>query len=210
MRRLELGKGQEDIVAATGDLMTQAWVSDVERGKVDLNNAGFGKVVALARALDWTLIDMQHATGVDLGITELTPVGAADEEMPVYLLSSIAQPTPTLHSYEGFELDADEDPAKLLIVLADNTDMERPGGRSIHPGDAVFLRTDLTQLEERQGYAIQHQGRVLLRRYEVLGGVSFFVADNPALARELIPTSDAVVLGRITRIASDYRPDQLN
>jgi len=70
MRRLALGLGQEDVVALTGDAVTQGWVSDVERGKVDLANAGIAKVVALAKALNWTLAELQAATGAQIGIDD--------------------------------------------------------------------------------------------------------------------------------------------
>jgi predicted transcriptional regulator len=66
-RRVCLGKTQADIAADSEDVLSQGNITDIESGKVHLENVGVRKAVVLARALDWTLKDMQAATGVNLG-----------------------------------------------------------------------------------------------------------------------------------------------
>ena len=67
-RRIRLGYTQEDVQAKSGDILTQSNISDIERGKVQLENVGLVKALALTRALGWTLLELQKETGIDLGI----------------------------------------------------------------------------------------------------------------------------------------------
>ncbi|GAA4001978.1 hypothetical protein GCM10022631_10700 [Deinococcus rubellus] len=81
---------QEDVAARTGDLVSQRTVSHLEQGTLELGSLAFSRVVALAKALRWTLPDMQRATGLDLDIAE--PEGEAVSEeiyMPEGLFEAI-------------------------------------------------------------------------------------------------------------------------
>lgn len=66
---------QEEVSARTNDLVAQRTVSHLEKGTVDLASLAITRVAALARALRWTLYELQQATGVDLGIEEPTAKG---------------------------------------------------------------------------------------------------------------------------------------
>src|SRR3712207_4910190 len=75
LRRIRLGLSQEDVAAHSGDAFTQRTVSALEVGQQQLTDMSYTRVIALARALNWTLAEMQRETGVDLGIAELTSAG---------------------------------------------------------------------------------------------------------------------------------------
>ena len=83
-RREELGKSkgdkitQEEVAARTGDLVSQRTVSHLEKGTIDLSSLAYGRVVALAKALDWTLPEMQRATG--LHVDEESPQQSPQEQ----------------------------------------------------------------------------------------------------------------------------------
>lgn len=69
MRRLQLGGlTQEDVQARSGDAISQGTISDLERGKVALDSLNIKRAAALARALNWSLSELQTATGTDLGL----------------------------------------------------------------------------------------------------------------------------------------------
>ena len=69
IRRHELGLSQEDVANTAGSI-SQRTVSELERGKYSPDKLTAGRAAALARALKWTLFDMQIATGVDFGLAE--------------------------------------------------------------------------------------------------------------------------------------------
>jgi transcriptional regulator with XRE-family HTH domain len=70
LRRVKLQLSQEKVALDAG--MSQAAYSDIERGARDLLSVPTGRVIALARALNWTLEEMQEATGVDFGLVNST------------------------------------------------------------------------------------------------------------------------------------------
>ena len=73
-RREALGKyegdkvTQEEIAARTGDALSQRTVSHLEKGTIDITSLAYGRVVALAKALSWTLPELQSATGIDMAL----------------------------------------------------------------------------------------------------------------------------------------------
>jgi transcriptional regulator with XRE-family HTH domain len=84
IRRHELGLSQEDVANAAGSI-SQRTVSELERGKYSPDKLTAGRAAALARALNWTLLDLQNATGVDFGLptaADLDPL--ADFPAPLY------------------------------------------------------------------------------------------------------------------------------
>lgn len=97
-RRTRLGLTQEELLGRIGDVMSQAYLSDIERGKVELQNISINKITALARALEWTLYDLQETTGVDIGIgkPESNVTIIPDDQVvimcPAYPLSDAGRP----------------------------------------------------------------------------------------------------------------------
>ena len=201
MRRLELGKGQEQIVAESGDVVTQGWMSDVERGKVDLRNAGFTKVVALARALNWTLAEMQRATGIDLGVMDahLEGEGSAD----VYPLAAALTP-----ARPGASVDHEAVTPGIerpLLLRADTDEMQGRSAASILPGSTLHI--DLNKITPREGrvYVITDREGVHVRIFTQTRVGAVFRADNRD--HEDIPVSDAQVVGEVCGVTSDYQPE---
>jgi transcriptional regulator with XRE-family HTH domain len=73
---------QEDIAARTGDAISQRTISHLEAGSIDLGSIAATRLSALARALKWSLVDLQEATGVDLGLLPPT-LTDPDEEVEI-------------------------------------------------------------------------------------------------------------------------------
>ena len=200
MRRMELGKGQEEIVAEAGDIMTQAWVSDVERGKVDLNNAGFRKVVALARALNWSLSDMQRATGIDLGMAEASLVG--ENSVDVYPLSAALDfDTPGMPVDHVAVAPGIRHPAVLRM---DSEEMNGTGSASIRPGDYLHVDLALTEPEEGKVYVLLDQDGVHVRQYAESRLGALFRAEQHQF--EPIPAADAQVVGQVVAVSHPLTP----
>ncbi len=66
-RRLKFGMSQQDVVAASGEVLYQAEVSRLERGIVHpTEDISLEKFFALLKALEWTLEDFAAATGLSL------------------------------------------------------------------------------------------------------------------------------------------------
>jgi transcriptional regulator with XRE-family HTH domain len=69
LRRVALGKSQEE-VANDSQVLTQRTVSELENAKYTPDSLTVSRLVALARGLEWTLFDLQTATGLDLSLGE--------------------------------------------------------------------------------------------------------------------------------------------
>lgn len=73
-RREELGERegvrltQEELASRTGDVVAQRTISHLEKGTVELPSLAMNRVTALAKALNWSLYDLQEKTGIDLGV----------------------------------------------------------------------------------------------------------------------------------------------
>ena len=59
---------QEDIADRTGEAISQRTVSHLEAGSIELGSIAASRLVAFAKALNWTLGELQEATGIDLAI----------------------------------------------------------------------------------------------------------------------------------------------
>ena len=81
---------QEDVAARTGDLLSQRTVSHIEKGSIELNSLAYGRVVALAKALNWTLPEFQAATGLEVDETP-APQPERKIEMPDGLREAVEQ-----------------------------------------------------------------------------------------------------------------------
>lgn len=80
---------QEDVAARTGDLLSQRTVSHIEQGSIELDNLAYGRVVALAKALNWTLPELQAATGLVVDEVPATQPRPTEIQMPVGLRGAV-------------------------------------------------------------------------------------------------------------------------
>lgn len=75
LRRIATGYAtQGDLAAATGDLIAQRTISHLENGSTPLTGLSAPRLAVLARALNWTIEEMELDTGVLLISTEI-PTG---------------------------------------------------------------------------------------------------------------------------------------
>jgi len=65
-RRFQLGLSQEQVEEKSGGVIAQKTVSAAENGATPLLGMAVSRLRSYARALNWTLKDMQEATGLDL------------------------------------------------------------------------------------------------------------------------------------------------
>lgn len=199
LRRTELQLSQE-VVAERAD-MSQSYYSDIERGSKQLLGLTLGKLLGLARALDWTLLDLQRATGVDLGLNELELVGEGSAD--VYPLAAALNP-----KRPGRPVDHDAVAPGIsqpFLVRADTEEMQGTSRASIRPGSILHLDLGDTSLDEGRVYVVTDDDGAHVRLYTVTRLGAVFRAENRTF--EDIPAADARVVGRVVSVASDYDPN---
>lgn len=192
VRRTQLQLSQE-VLAEKAD-MSQSYYSDIERGDKALHALTVGKLLSLARALRWSLAELQAATGVDLGVPNAELL-AGDEPTPVYSLEALAAPNP---EPDGMNLSPNkgQHPINWKLTFMDGDEMSP----HIRDGESLYFNTDLSTLEKAI-YVIVHNGKTYVRLYSQLPSGPAWTAINPAYAHDFIPASDTVkVLGRVYRI----------
>ncbi|MFK7601854.1 helix-turn-helix domain-containing protein [Deinococcus sp. SM5_A1] len=201
VRRIQLGLSQEGVAAASNDGISQKAVSDLETGNVALNNLALGRVVALARALGWSLSEMQRATGIDLGMVEATLVGEGSAD--VYPLSAALSP-----ANPGLAVDHEmvtPGVSRPLLLRADTDEMQGTSQASIRPGSSLHVDLDRTDLQEGLVYVIADGEGVHVRLYTTTRLGAGFRAENRVY--EDIPASEAQVIGQVMAVTTDYSPD---
>ncbi|WP_288482408.1 helix-turn-helix domain-containing protein [uncultured Deinococcus sp.] len=199
VRRTQLQLSQELISEAAE--MSQSYYSEIERGARPLPTLTHQKLMSLARALKWSLGEMQRATGVDLGIVEATLVaeGSAD----VYALTAALtpdQPGPAL-DHEAVAPGI----RRPLLLRADTDEMIGTSPASIRPGSTLHIDQAETVPEEGRVYVLTDQDGVHLRIYTMTRLGAVFRAENRTF--EDIPATEARVVGRVVSVASDYDPN---
>ncbi|WP_160329909.1 LexA family transcriptional regulator [Deinococcus grandis] len=205
MRRVQLGNlTQEDVQERSKDLISQGTVSDLERGKITLDSLNVRRASALAQALGWSLIEMQRATGVDLGLTEAHEIKAA-EPTPVYSLKALGSVTPVS---DGVNITPNPGPhpANWMQTFMDGDEMDP----RIRDGETIYLDTDKTT-PDKGVYVIRYRDRAYVRRFSQLPTGPAWTADNPAFAHQFIPDGPEVtVLGKIYRVVGIRDSKALN
>lgn len=205
LRRIRLQLSQEGVAAAAGDVLSQKAVSDLENGRVFLGDMSMNRVVALARALRWTLPELQAATGVDLGL-EAPVQFVSDRQAPVYPLAAAAQADPP--PLDGREMLRGDHPDNFRIFRVDVPDMDASTPTAVRPGEHVYVNLDEREPHEGHVYVIVAAGRPRVRRWAPTPFGHAWVADNRE--HDPIPPASAQVLGRIYRVTSDRINPQLN
>ncbi|WP_237725041.1 S24 family peptidase [Deinococcus alpinitundrae] len=125
------------------------------------------------------------------------------QQQPVYKLNGLIQDDATPFEYAWLPPGRGDDPKFTKALLIEDTDMERMG-RSLHPDDIVFVRTDKTTPVPDALYAIVHESKVMIRRYVETPIGAAFTADNPALSGQLISPSKVTIVGHVYRVFSDF------
>lgn len=192
LRRTTLQLSQE--LAAERAEMSQSYYSEVERGDKPLHSLTLGKLLGLARALEWTLSEMQQATGLDLGIPTAEPL-ASGEPTPVYSLTALGKDKP---KPEGFNVTPHPGPhpAEWMQTFMEGDEMLP----KIREGESIYFDTTKTT-PDKGIYVIRHDGRAYVRRYSTLPSGPAWTADNPAYALNFIPASSSIsVLGKVYRV----------
>jgi len=208
VRRAELGISQEE-AAARSEVLNQTTISELENGKYELGNLTAARLAALARGLQWTLAELERAVGVDFGLgayvesMQTQQMHTEYQQQPVYKLNGLIQDDATPFEYAWLPPGRGDDPKFTKALLIEDTDMERLG-RSLHPDDIVFVRTDETAPIPDNLYAIVHESKVMIRRYVETPIGAAFAADNPALSGQLISPSKVTIVGHVYRVFSDF------
>ncbi len=209
-RRARLGLRQEDVSERTEDRLSMGTVSDLERGKVQLGNLTYPRLLDLAQALEWTVAELSEQTGVTLsaydGKSSDTPPSQALELLgfrmcDVYdLLSasrplSEAEPIPDLSPIPV----ANEHARPGLVLFRVRGDSMTVGAEGIHEGDIIYTDTHDRLPVSEHVYVIHIPGDgVTLKRVRSLGGELWLFSDNPDQTRHPpFRPDEASVIGRV-------------
>ncbi|WP_189058660.1 helix-turn-helix domain-containing protein [Deinococcus daejeonensis] len=201
VRRTQLGLSQEGVAAASDDGISQKAVSDLETGRVHLTDMALGRVVALAKALNWSLAEMQRATGVDLGITPVTLVGEGSADVyPLTAALTLDNPGPAIdHELVTPGLK------RPLLLRMDSEEMLGVTSASIRPGSTLHIDQADTTPEEGRVYVLTDQDGAHVRLYTTTRLGPVFRAENRTF--EDIPATEATIIGRVVSVATDYDPN---
>lgn len=203
LRRVFLGLSQEQLAGATGEALSQRTVSDLEVARVNLGDLSMTRVVQLARALRWTLLEMQEATGLDLGMANLKK---SEGKLTVaYPLQALVDPT--LDPIGTIYMQPYEHPENMQFFIADGDEMVSAQHNAIHPGFSIYFDADQRDLVEGKVYVIIYEGRAHIRKYLSTPIGYAFAPDN--LAYPLIPTN-VEVLGRVYLVIGVKDDNTLN
>ena len=123
-RREALGLSQEALAEASGILISQGAVSDLETGRVPLEKMELRRVRAYIQGLRWTLEDLERHTGVSLGRT--TQSNDTQPKYPRYsglynagLAKFMNVETVELRPINGLTITSDSKDIALAVVDAD-------------------------------------------------------------------------------------------
>ncbi len=199
LRRTRLQMSQE-LMAEKAD-MSQSYYSEIERGARPLPTLTHQKLMNLARALSWSLAEMQRATGIDLGMAEATLVGEGSADVyPLSAALSPANPGPAV-DHEMVTPGV----SRPLLLRADTDEMQGTSQASIRPGSSLHVDLDRTELQEGLVYVIADGEGVHVRLYSTTRLGAVFRAENRVY--EDIPASEAQVIGQVMAVTTDYSPD---
>lgn len=201
VRRVQLGLSQEGIADATNGVVSQSTMSALEVGRQELTDLAYLRVVALARALNWSLAEMQRATGVDLGIADATLIGEGTADVyPLQAALTPDQPGPAI-DHEAVVPGVQ----RPLLLRADTDEMNGTSAASIRPGSTLHVDRSKTTPEEHRVYVLTDDGGVRVRLYVQTRLGPVFRAESRT--HEDIPATDAQVIGQVVGVTSDYQPE---
>jgi repressor LexA len=201
-RREQLELSQEQLALVAGDLVSQSAVSDLETGRTTLEKLEARRVAALARALNWTLPELQEATGIDLAAPRLEPGDRVSHPTPgVFLtarrLASASAPTHANDSLEDVQIWVPNE------LMRRGTEPFVVDGASMSPslenGEVALCDTRDTELRDGKVYVLTVKGDgECIKRARRVGDQWFLTSDNPKFQSF---TRDSVsIIGRVYHV----------
>ncbi|WP_165953335.1 LexA family transcriptional regulator [Deinococcus sp. S9] len=202
-RRMKLALSQEEVAARTGDALSQRAISALETGATPLEKVAISRVISLANALNWSLRQMQEATGVELGATNhdgwtLAPVPNI-HRVPVIGLASAGAPVADEQDERiiGWEYPAaDEYRPHMLCLQVDGESMDNGEADGLRDGDRLYVDTRDLTLQEGKVYVVHvHGNGIVVKRARQLGNDWWLFSDNANFS----PTrpDEATIIGRV-------------
>ncbi|GGJ55068.1 helix-turn-helix domain-containing protein [Deinococcus roseus] len=192
LRRTRLGLSQEEVARRCSDLLVQRTVSALETGVIDLKDLSVGRLLALSKALDWSLYDLQQATRLNLGIQ--TPEGqlspAPVHTFPLYPLQEASKPLDQMKPFADYPAPVwKRDVRPGLYVFFE-------GHHPITGGKLHHIDTADLELETGHAYLIVHQDIPRMCDYQETssahGNIGLFLCSDG----RFIPAPDALLVGR--------------
>jgi repressor LexA len=190
-RRRQLSMTQPQLAEAAG--VSQPTISEIENGVSELTAIGLGRVVSLARSLQWSLLEIEQATGIDLGLKN----SLKDRPSRTVLAYRIgANPRIT-------DPESQDDPIAHELV----EEFSRPGsqvfiveGDSMAPGiydsNAIYADTHDKTVIDGKVYVVRAKGNGrLLKRARKVGTRFIFISDNPMYAA--LERGEVEIIGRV-------------
>nr|WP_034383119.1 LexA family transcriptional regulator [Deinococcus sp. YIM 77859] len=210
-RRMKLELSQEEVAARTGDALSQRTISALETGATPLEKVAISRVISLANALNWTLRQMQEATGIDLGAANhdgwtiagsgpqlLTPIHNV-YRVPVIGLASAGAPVADDQDARiiGWEYPAaDEYRPHMLCLQVDGESMDNGDTDGLRNGDRLYVDTRDLTLQDGKVYVVHvHGNGIVVKRARQLGNDWWLFSDNSNFS----PTrpDEATIIGRV-------------
>lgn len=194
-RRDELGLNQDEIAEAMGELISQSAVSDLETGRTDLTRLETRRLVALARALKWTLEDLQRETGIDLAIKPgSNDVIRSDGRMVLaYDLASASKPIdPSERDGVPHWVRSEHDRPGLEVFIVRGSSMQP----TFFDGWAAYCDTRDLTLQDGKIFVLRiHGDGICIKRARLTKSGWILTSDNPE--HSSFVADEATVLGRV-------------
>lgn len=212
LRRTELGKSQAD-VAFDSEVLTQTTVSELERAKYGPEDLTASRLAALARGLNWTVAELEQATGLNLNLSPDPPASrpltdaerrGGPSEAGVQLVNDLhripvrgmAAAGSAFYSEDNIldyeYVTADEYRVGMLAVQIEGDSMEP----HVPHGSRVYVDVRLTDPQEGKMFLIHiHGDGFVVKRAKQVGHSWLLLSDNPAY--QAFTPDEATVVGQV-------------
>lgn len=211
VRRVELQLSQE--LAAEAGNLSQTYYSEIERGEKELTGLTHTKLLGLARGLQWTLGELEKATGVDLGVvTSWTLAGHSTGDdvtsstrvrVPVYALAAAGAgiwSEEEAVTYIEVEPEIASRPNRVTFQV-DGSSMEP----TLEHGDFIHVDVADRDIRDDKVYVVLmlSNGVVVKRARVYEGGVVELVSDNKN--HPSVRPDEARIIGRVCAVTPRTR-----
>lgn len=197
LRRLELGKSQEAVALDSG-ILNQTTVSELENDKYEIGNLTAARLGGLARGLNWSLAELEKATGVDFG---LSAYASAEEvriipNVHIVPVRTLAAAGPAFYTDAAVVDNAvveDQQFRRGMLVVEIVGDSMEP---SVPERSRAYIDVGLTTPVDGKMYLIHIKGDgFIVKRAKKLGSSWVLASDN--LAYGFLTPDEAVVVGQV-------------